>query len=277
MKIKATLLLAFAAIVWGASFLPSKLILEVCGVYEYLFYRFIISSFLFFIIVFKDIKNNYKNSYLGGSLSGICMAIAFILQTLSLKYIQSSSVAFLTGLNVIMVPFLSLILFKKIPSLKTIFLCFLACFGLYLFQNANINSFYIGEFLSLACALFFALLIVLVEKFLKDNDLNSFVFFQFFACAVVCFFAALFLDKISLAPLKDMQSLIYIIISAMILTIFCFFAQNYAQKFLQAQVVAILLLLEPISAGIIGYYFGEDFTKLQIVGIVLILLALAFC
>lgn len=277
MKIKAIFLLAFAAIIWGASFLPTKVILELCGVYEYLFYRFAISSVLFFIIVFQDIKNNYKKSFLGGSLSGVCMAIAFILQTIALKYSQSSSVAFLTGLNVIMVPFLSLILFKKIPSLKTIFLCFIACFGLYLFQNANINNFFIGEFLSLACALFFALLIVLVEKFLQNNDLNSFVFFQFFSCAIVCFFAALFLDKISLAPLKDLQSLIYIIISALFLTIFCFFAQNFAQKFLSAQVVAILLLLEPISAGIIGFYFGEDFTKLQIVGIVLILLALAFC
>ncbi|WP_267523956.1 DMT family transporter [Campylobacter sp. MG1] len=275
-QIRAFLLLAFAAIVWGLSFKPTQWILETSGVYEYLFYRFFISAIVFFLITKKDILLHYKKTYFCGIITGICMGIAFVTQTLALPHTQSSSVAFLTGLSVIIVPFLNFIINKEKISIKAVLLSFIACIGMFFFSDANLNNFGIGEYFSIICAFFFGLLIILNTRYLKDNDLNTFVFFQFLGCVILCFLASIFLDKLSVSPIKNLDVFLYIVAAALVLTIFCFFAQNYAQKYLSAEKVAILLLLEPISAGILGYFYGEIFTTLQIIGAGLILIALAF-
>lgn len=275
-QLKSFLLLAFAAIIWGLSFKPTQWILEICGTYEYLFYRFFISSIAFFIIVRKDILNFFKKCYLQGLITGFCMGMGFITQTLALPYTQSSSVAFLTGVSVIFVPFLNLAINKVKLDLKAIISCAIALIGMFLFSDANLNNFGLGEYLSIVCAFFFGLLIILNTRYLKNNDLNTFVFFQFLGCSILCFISSLFLDKLSLEPIIHYDVFLYIIGAALILTVFCFFAQNYAQKYLSAEKVAILLLLEPISAGILGYFYGEIFTLLQIIGAGLILIALAF-
>lgn len=273
---KAFFILVFAVTIWGGSFLPTKWLLHSISVYEFLFYRFLFASLAFFVITYKSVIKHYKNTYLYGLLTGVCMAMAFILQTLALPLTQSSNVAFLTGLEGITAPFLCALINKRSLTIRAIICAFVACFGMFLFSDANIDNFGSGEWLAIGCAIFFGLLVTLNDRFLKNNDLNTFVFFQFVGCAIVCLFANIIIDELTLKPISDIRFIGYILISALIFTVFCFFAQNYAQKYLSPSKVALILLLEPISAGALGFCFGEVFTILQLVGAGLILLALAF-
>lgn len=273
---KAFFLLVFAVFIWGASFLPTQYILKSVNVYEFLFFRFLLALFVFFLIARKDILLYYKQSYKGGLIAGFAMGIAFILQTKALPLTQSANVAFLTGLEGIIAPFLCFFICKRSLSLRIIFLAFLACFGMFLFSDANLANYTKGEYLAIACAVFFALLVAFNDKYLKDNNLNAFMFFQFLACDTLCFVWGSFEAEIRFSVLADISVLLWVLISALIFTVFCFFAQNYAQKYLHPSKVALILLLEPISAGIIGTFFGETFTIIQLLGAGLILVALAF-
>lgn len=273
---RAFFILVFAVIIWGGSFLPTKWLLNSINVFEFLFYRFLFASLAFFIITHKSILIYFKKTYFYGLLTGFCMATAFILQTLALPLTQSSNVAFLTGLEGITAPFLCALINKRSLTIRAIICAFVACFGMFLFSDANINNFGSGEWLAIACAVFFGLLVTLNDRFLKNNDLNTFVFFQFVGCASICLIASLVFTELTFKPVSDIRFIGYILISALIFTVFCFFAQNYAQKYLSPSKVALILLLEPISAGALGYCFGETFTILQLIGAGLILLALAF-
>lgn len=273
---KSFFLLIFAVFIWGASFLPTQWVLKYINSYELLFYRFLIASLVFFAIARKDILIHYKKTYFYGLITGFCMALAFIFQTIALTHTQSSNVAFLTGLEGIIAPFLCFFISKAKLSFKIFFLALLACFGMFLFSDANFNNFGKGEYLAIICAFFFALLVALNDKFLKSNDLNTFIFFQFLGSTIIYLISALSFANLSIIPISNSKVLMLILISALVFTIFCFFAQNYAQKHLHPSKVALILLLEPISAGILGSFFGETFTILQLLGAGLILIALAF-
>ncbi|MBZ7975533.1 DMT family transporter [Campylobacter sp. RM12654] len=273
---KSFFLLIFAVVIWGASFLPTKWVLNYINSYELLFYRFLLASIVFFFLVKNDILKHYKNTYLYGLITGFCMAFAFIFQTQALSFTQSSNVAFLTGLEGIIAPFLCFFISKAKLSFKIFFLALLACFGMFLFSDANFDNFGKGEYLAIICAVFFALLVALNDKFLKSNDLNTFIFFQFVGSTIMYLLSALIFADLSLTPILNSKVFILILVSALVFTIFCFFAQNYAQKHLHPSKVALILLLEPISAGILGSFYGEVFTILQLLGAGLILIALAF-
>ncbi|MBZ8006561.1 DMT family transporter [Campylobacter sp. RM9334] len=273
---KSFFLLIFAVVIWGASFLPTKWVLNYINSYELLFYRFLLASIVFFFLVKNDILKHYKTTYLYGLITGFCMAFAFIFQTQALSFTQSSNVAFLTGLEGIIAPFLCFFISKAKLSFKIFFLALLACFGMFLFSDANFDNFGKGEYLAIICAVFFALLVALNDKFLKSNDLNTFIFFQFVGSTIMYLLSALIFADLSLTPILNSKVFILILVSALVFTIFCFFAQNYAQKHLHPSKVALILLLEPISAGILGSFYGEVFTILQLLGAGLILIALAF-
>ena len=50
--------------------------------------------------------------------------------------------------------------------------------------------------------------------------------------------------------------------------------QTWAQKYTSAAKTAVIFTLEPVSAGIIGYFFGEHLNSLQIFGAVLIIIGI---
>jgi len=70
---------------------------------------------------------------------------------------------------------------------------------------------------------------------------------------------------------------IAIFITAFIGTIFCYFVQTIAQRYTTASKAALFFCLEPVSAGMIGYFIaGEILSSWQIFGAALIIFGVIF-
>lgn len=274
--------LLLVAISWGCTFLIVQEAINSVNVSSFLFWRFFLAAILMYLISLKfDIKFD-KTSIMCGSFLGIFLFGGFIVQTYALKHTLSSTVAFVTGTNVVIVPFFMLLIFKFKVSKFAIIGVILAFLGLYFLSGTHNLGIGIGEILALICAIFYAFHISLTDRFIKKCNIYSMVTVQFFTVAVFCLFVAFFSENTSransiLAGLeisKNRDFIFAVLLTSVIATVFAFFVQSLAQRYTTASKTALIFTFEPVSAGIFGYIFGEILSKEQIFGASLIIVGI---
>ena len=226
------------------------------------------------LIAFKFSKIFDKKSVVYGTILGVVLFGSFVAQTYALKLTFSSSVAFITGLECVIVPFMTALIFKNKITIFAIFGALIAIFGLWLLSGATL-ALGSGEALALLCAIFYALYTSLNGHFVRKCELYLLVFVVFLTVSLLSFVFA-FIEG-SVAPNYDREFFIAIFITAFIGTIFCYFVQTIAQRYTTASKAALFFCLEPVSAGLIGYFFaGEILSIWQIFGAMLIIFGVIF-
>ena len=271
---RADLLLLTVAIAWGITFLMVQEAIDSTPVYSFLFFRFGLASVLMFFIAYKYIKEITVKTILYGFLLGIFLFLGFATQTFALVHTKSSIVAFITGLNVICVPFLAYLIFKDKVRTNVLIATLVAVFGLYLLTLSGVLTLGKGEFLSLICALLFALHIIFTGKFAKEINVYLLVLFQLITVTILSLSFSLILDNTTFLIEYDYTFFKAVIVTAVFATVYAFLVQTYMQQFTTATKTAIIFTMEPVSAAIFAYLtVSEILTITQIWGAVLIILA----
>ncbi|MBR8461318.1 DMT family transporter [Campylobacter sp. faydin G-105] len=261
------------AIVWGITFLPMSKALHTNGVFTILFWRFLIAFMLMTIISFKFIDSIDRNSIKYGSIVGVFLFSGFAFQTFALKYTLSSSVAFITGLVVVFVPFISFILFKARVSIYAIVGAILSAIGLYFLTSGELG-FGLGEKLSLICAIAYALEIIYAARFVNRCEIFIFMCAEFATTAVFSLVFAYIFEG-GIVPNLNYDFYFAIIVTSIFASVFCFFVQNLMQRYTTPVKTALILTFEPISAGVLGYFVGgERFSSLQLGGAGIIIIGI---
>ncbi|AZV46285.1 EamA/RhaT family transporter [Nautilia sp. PV-1] len=266
----ADFLLLIVAIFWGVTFKLVQNAIADMPVFIFLFWRFFLSFLLMFILFYKKISFD-KESLKAALLLGIFNFLVFSFQTFGLLYAPSSVVAFITGLYVILTPIVAFFIFKKRISPYAIIGVILAFLGIYLLTGANIGSFGKGELYTFIATVFVALHINYTDIFSKKYNLYTLVTFQFLAVALLSLIFIPF-EKGSVTFSKDV--IIALTVTVLFATVFAYFIQTYAQKFTTSTKTAIIFAMEPVSAAIFAYFYGETLSLIQITGAVLVILAM---
>ncbi len=273
-ELGADLLLLSVAIAWGVTFLMVQDAISTTPVYSFLFFRFALASLLMFFIAYKYLNFINKKTVIYGVILGVFLFSAFATQTFGLAYTQSSIVAFITGLNVICVPFLAYFIFKEKIRKNVLLGSFVAVFGLYLLTMSGTLTFEKGEFLTLICAFLFALQIIFTGKFSKEVNVFLLVLFQLITVAVLSLIFSLSLEEKTFDISYNYPFYKAVIITAVFATVYAFLIQTYMQQFTTATKTAIIFAMEPVSAAIFAYItVNELLSYTQIFGAILIVFA----
>lgn len=271
---RADLLLLTVAIAWGVTFLMVQEAIESTPVYAFLFFRFTLASILMFFIAYKFLNETNIQTVLYGVILGLFLFFAFATQTFGLAYTKSSIVAFITGLNVICVPFLAYFIFKDKVRRNVFIASLIAVFGLYLLTMSGKLTLGTGEFLTLICAFLFALQIIFTGKFSKQVNVYLLVLYQLITVSVLSLGFSLALDDTTFGIEYDYTFYKAVLVTAIFATVYAFLIQTYMQQFTTATKTAIIFTMEPVSASIYGYFVGgEILTSIQIFGAALIIVA----
>jgi drug/metabolite transporter (DMT)-like permease len=263
--------LLLVAIAWGGTFFIVQDAIEDTPVYVFLFWRFFMAAIFMAVISYKEFLHVDKKTIKAGFLLGLFMFLGFAFQTFGLTYTYSSTVAFITGLNVVIVPLLVYLLFKKKVSTYSLMGAILATIGLYFLTNNEIG-FARGEFYTFICAIMFALHIVFTGNYSKQYSPFLLVTIQFSVVALFSLIGAMVLDGKIMPKSFDGIFLQALIITVLFATVFAFFVQTVMQKFTTPAKTAIIFTMEPVSAGFFGYYFAnESLLATQLFGAGLIL------
>ena len=260
----AELIMIVVAIIWGTGFVVTKLAMDNgIGVYYLLFIRFLVASILLMFVIFlKKIKIK-KEMLLPGIIQGILLTLGYSTQTMALNYTTPAKNSVLTGLNVIFVPYILLIFFRKKLDIFTIISSILAFFGT-LLLSGNISSFSEinkGDLLSMLCAIFFALYIIVIDKY--ANKINVFVmsFIQFFTVMILCLLLSLTEGEIKQLNSTSLISMTYLGVFG---TFVAYNLQIMAQKVLSAARTVLFLSLEVVFGVLISIISGYDSFSLNI-------------
>ena len=274
--------LLFVAIVWGCTFVPVQRALHSGDVFSFLFWRFLAASIFTYLACLRFGVKFDRGTIGRGVFCGLMLFCDFSCQTIALDYALSSTVAFILGLNVVIVPFLMLAFFGKKVGASAFGGAVVALLGLYFLSGASAVGFGIGERLTLVSAFAYALHIVFTGVCARKSNLYGFVIVQFICVCVCALIAAVFTPHVQFeGEIRVVGNLIFslnfdfvfaLVLTSIFATVAAFVIQTMAQNRGVSEIKTVLIFaLEPVSAGIMGYTFGEKLSALQILGAALIL------
>ncbi len=184
-----------AAFIWGSTFVAQSVGMEYIGPLTYNGIRFLMGAAVLLPLALLrekragraghatplNDKNERRSLLLHGALLGAALCVASDFQQAAFLYTEPGKIAFITALYMLFVPLLGLPFGKRVPLF--IWGCAaLGGAGMYVLSMpaGGAGSWNRGDLLSLACALFFAVQILLVERFSPRHDPVSLSCVQFF-------------------------------------------------------------------------------------------------
>lgn len=259
----ADLALVFITILWGGNFIVVKNALDYMDPIYMTFLRFGFSAISMGLIFFRNMKKMTLKDLKSGSIIGLVMFFAFILQTIGLKYTTPGKQAFIIASNVAMVPFIYWFITKKRPDNYEVMGAILALIGIGIISLNKNFRLEIGDSLTLGATVFFALHIISVGQYAKKSDPIVLTVLQFAIVAILAFLVCIFL-KIPFERL-DSRMIKSIAYSSVVSTSLCFGIQNVAQKYTSSTHTAIILTLESVFGAFFSIILGQDVLSLRFI------------
>ena len=268
----AILALLAVTLVWGATFVWMKQALDALddekatlgtnGVVAVLvFARFAIAALLM-LIFFRKARSSLtdRRIWLDGIMLGGLMFLAYLSQMIGLDDINPSVSAFLTSLYVVFTALISSAYNLRLPTKIMLLGVGLATFGAGFIQGPPHLTWGVAEFITVFCALLFALHILFTQHITTRRDPVS-VSTTSFIVVTICSIITVFILGDG-TDAKQWQLLFSdgVIVPVMLLGIggsfFCLLFLNIYQRYLHPIQAAIIYALEPVWATIYGLQLG---------------------
>lgn len=272
-KYISDLSLLFVAFAWGGGFVAVKDALNSLTPMYLMAFRFTLASIVVYAALHRWIGKISKREFKNSAVVGTILFLAFAAQTVGLQYTTASKQGFLTATYVIMVPFLYWILYQKRPPIKVFAGSFLTLIGIGFIGLDSTLSLNKGDWLTLLCALFFAMHILSIEFYTKTIHVFKVAFIQI-SVAALWFIAAALLFEPTPGPLSS-RAWAAIIYMAVVSTFGCFTVQTIAQKYTTSSHASIIMSLESVFAAVLGVWLlQEEMTMAMLFGCGLIFIAI---
>ena len=263
--------LFIVTVIWGGGFAASDIALETLTPSQILAARFVLAAVLMCPLCAGKLKGITKAEGKAGFSMGLFLFGAFALQTIGLQYTTAAKNAFLTATNVVFVPFIALILYKKRISLQGVAGAFMAIAGAGVLSLNRDFSLGLGDGLTLACAICFAFQIFLTGEYVGRYRAGVLNFIQMVTAAVLsvaCLLLSGGLEPVTVT-LRGLYSVLYLGVVSTTLT---YLLQTISQRYVDETRSAIILSLEAVFGALFSVLLlHERFTAKMIVGSILIL------
>ena len=255
----AKLMLFAATLLWGSSFFIVKRTVVEIPVFTMLLFRFSISFVLMMIIFAPKLKKTNFGVVVKGIISGTPLAIAYVFQTVAIKYTTASNNAFLTATYCVMIPFMTWAVYKKRPAIYNFIAAVICIVGIGLATLQNGLTFnYMGDGLTLVAAFFFAVNIILIESFTKDSntDIMMFTTFQFIPMIIASLIGFLIKEQGQAVFTKEgVFGLMYLTLFASLLALVL---MSIGIKYTSAFSAGLIMSLEAVFGVVFAVIFSKE-------------------
>lgn len=250
-KIFGHLLAIVTIIIWGTTFVSTKVLLREFSPEEILIYRFFIAFLILISIYPKNIKLlSVKEEGLFCLLGVTGISLYFWTENLALKYTQASNV----GLIVSAIPVFTALIMHFIFKDEKISLNFLVgfllammgiCIIIYNGRVLRLNP--LGDFLAVISALLFAIYSILIKKVSSEYN-QLFVVRKIFFYGVITMIPIIFIRNINLLKISNLTisislNMLYLSIFASVL---CFIMWNKSVKIIGSLKTTNYIYLVPM-------------------------------
>lgn len=261
--------LLFVAFMWGCTFLIVQHAVQVLPPLAFNAIRFIGAALLLALIIAVFYRQEWKHlswSMAGhAALLGLFLFLGYSFQTVGLLYTSTSNAGFITGLSVVIVPFLSFWLLKHRISRFTWISALLAAAGLYLLAFADTQGLALnrGDALVFLCAIAFGLHVAYTGVFAPRYPALPLASLQLLVVGVLSAAGSLLFERSAswtetAGQLMQPEVWLALLVSIGPTSAFAFWIQTVAQKFTSPSRVAVIFAMEPVFAAATGVLFGGE-------------------
>lgn len=207
-----------------------------------------------------------------GAITGMILAVSYMLQTAGLHLTAPSKAAFLTALCTVLVPFLEALVYKSVPRGAEILGVTMAMVGtgMMTLPSGELAALNRGDLLTLGCAVSFAMHILMFRHFAPRADPVGYILPQALTVAAIsglwCLASGVppvrWSGRLALAPG----------VTGIPCTARAYSVQAWAQREMSSTRTALIFTLEPVAALVTSYLAaGEVLPAVAMVGALLIL------
>jgi drug/metabolite transporter (DMT)-like permease len=251
----ADLALVLNTVIWGTTFVVVKQALNDCSVLLFLALRFSIAGIALAVVFGRGLEFS-RRGVAGGILAGLFLIGGYILQTAGLLWTTASKSGFLTGLNVVLVPLLSAIVYRSVPGWREWTGALLALAGMALMTLENLQfAMNRGDSLTVACAVAFAFHPLVIARF-AGSGTKVISLVQIATGAILAW---------ALVPLLEQpfvrwtpQLIGALAVTGLLATALVFTLQTWAQQYTTPTRVALIFAMEPVIAAATGVAVAGD-------------------
>lgn len=272
-KLAAFSLLMVAAL-WGLTFPLIGMSVQTQDPIMFVAIRF---SFAAIFVLPYFVKNLTKSTLIVSLVLGLIQSVVFITQTIGLETVNASRGAFLTGIYVLLVPFLSPLLKMGSPTRHDLISALICCFGIYVLTECDIGQVSPGDLWIVMSAVMIGFSIVYITKqALTDIDPLMLSYGQIVMTALMAWVPAILLTPMDFAPFITTQAFVSMGICSVLSTIVAITLQAKYQKDVPLQYAALIYSLEPVFAAGFDYMIQGTVPKVYTLIGGLIILASIF-
>jgi drug/metabolite transporter (DMT)-like permease len=278
---RAHILLLAVAALWGATFVLVKDALNDASPLVFNLLRMTIAFICLAVVYRRHIRRITRTSLFAGAIVGACLAAGYQFQTAGLALTTASKSAFITGMVVVLVPLLAAIPFLRgkgmhAPRWNAWGGAVLGFAGIVLLttpasssQSGLLSGVNLGDLLTLACALGFALHCIALAHTSTRIDLPQLATLQIGFCALYMLLTLPLGGHLYLHVTTRL--VIALLIAGILATAAAFTIQSWAQQYLPPTHTALILTLEPVFAWITSFLIlGERLHARAAFGAILI-------
>ncbi|SEG90151.1 Permease of the drug/metabolite transporter (DMT) superfamily [Thermomonospora echinospora] len=256
--------------VWGSTFPISKDLLTRQPVPDFLALRFLTAALVVGLVrPGALLRAGWRVVGVGVGL-GLIYFTGQYLQFVGLQHTAPTVSAFVVSMYVVFTPLLACLLTRKLPSPRTAIATVLATAGVAVMSLRGFSLGW-GEMLTVFAASLYAAHILALGRWSRARTAYALAVVQLGTMGLA-FLAVASIDGVQLPEARDIPAFLYLAILAGGIALL---GQTWAQAHLPAPTVSIIMVLEPVWAGVIGVsVFGERLDARIILGGILILFAL---
>ncbi|WP_461210643.1 DMT family transporter [Desulfocurvus sp. DL9XJH121] len=277
--LKANILLLLTAMIWGSGFVAQRSGMQYVGPMIFNALRFAIGALsLVPLILWSSHRApacqpggppSTRFVLRGTLVAGCVLFLGVALQQVGLVHTTAAKGGFITGMYVVLVPFLGLFLGQR-PGLGEGLGAAAAVCGLYLLSVTDEFSLAPGDGWVLASALFWAVHVHVLARLSPHMDCVKLACGQFAVCSLIHFVAAFLTEDVTLAALK--AGWLPIVYGGIMPVGVAYTLQVVAQKDAPPTHAAIILSLEAVFAALCGWLvLSETLTARALAGCALML------
>jgi len=286
-QFKGVFLLLLTAFIWGVAFVAQSEGMEHIDAFTFSGIRMVfgVCVLLPFIIVRDNMQNKKlpddkkiklfdKKLLVCGSMLGVVFFFACNLQQFAFYYTGAGKIAFITALYMFFVPLFGLFFKKRVPWLTWVCVAF-GFVGLWFLciDPANLGGINVGDLLAMGCAVFFAVQILMIEKFAQQIDGVKLSCMQFLVAGTMSCICMFVFENPSLPAIGN--AIVPLLYAGVMSCGIAYTLQIVGQKYTESTIASLIMCMESVFAVLASaLLLNEVMTTREVVGCVVMFVAI---
>lgn len=283
-QVKGTIQLLVCSFIWGVAFVAQSEGMKYVGPWTFICTRYLLGAVVLIpVIIFfdkydakrrekelsREEKNTiWKNTVIGGICSGVFLVSASLFQQYGICETSVGKAGFITALYIIIVPFFSIFLHKKI-GLNAWISAVIACVGFYFLSIKGYTAINRGDILLLICAVLYSLQILTIDKFVDKVNTIAMSSVQFAVSAIVGAVGMLIFETPTWAGIQG--AALPILYAGLMSSGVAYTLQIVGQQNLPPTIASLLMSLESVFSALAGWVLlGQGLNKKELLGCALV-------